>query len=85
MNIALEAGVATYVALAVALAVWVGIFVYLWRLDAQANDLRRRLDQQGDHEPAAAPSATLHSRSAAAAEDAPTGSTEPRPANAEQG
>jgi CcmD family protein len=83
MNIALEAGVATYVALAVALAVWVGIFVYLWRLDAQASDLRRRLDQQGDHEPVAAPSATLHTRSAA--ENATTGSTEPRAANAEQG
>jgi CcmD family protein len=83
MSIALEAGVATYVALAVALAVWVGIFVYLWRLDAQANDLRRRLEQQGDYEPAAAPSATLHPRSTA--EDAPASSTEPRPANAEQG
>lgn len=46
MNVALEAGVAIYVALAVALSVWIGIFVYLWRLDAQSRELRRRLEQQ---------------------------------------
>lgn len=36
MNVALEAGVAIYVALIVALAVWAGVFIYLWRLDAQS-------------------------------------------------
>lgn len=41
----LEAGVAIYVALAVALSVWVGIFLYLWRIDAQARQLRRELDR----------------------------------------
>jgi CcmD family protein len=59
MSIVLEAGIAIYVALAVALAVWIGLFVYLWRLDAQARDLRRRLDNQPATETAAAPSATL--------------------------
>ena len=42
----LEAGVAIYVALAVALSVWIGIFVYLWRIDAHARNLRRELDRQ---------------------------------------
>ena len=42
MSTILEAGTAIYIALAVALAVWIGIFVYLWRIDAQARELRRR-------------------------------------------
>lgn len=59
MNGLLEAGVAIYVALAVALSVWVGIFLYLWRIDAQARELRRRLDQQPDAEQPNTPTATL--------------------------
>ena len=46
MNVALEAGVAIYVAMAVALAVWIGIFVYLWRIDSQARALKRALDRE---------------------------------------
>ncbi|NJL05427.1 MAG: CcmD family protein [Chloroflexaceae bacterium] len=46
MNVALEAGVAVYIALIVALAVWAGVFAYLWRLDAQSRELQRRLEQQ---------------------------------------
>lgn len=36
---------AIYAALAVALVVWLGIFVFLWRLDRQARELRRMLDE----------------------------------------
>jgi CcmD family protein len=53
MSVALEAGVAIYVALAVALSVWIGIFVYLWRIDAHARQLKRELErEQREHEPA---------------------------------
>jgi CcmD family protein len=64
MNVALEAGVAIYVAMAVALSVWIGIFVYLWRIDAQARMLRRELERERAERGAAAerpdaPSATV--------------------------
>lgn len=62
MNVALEAGVAIYVAMAVALSVWIGIFIYLWRIDAQARALKKELEraeQAGLGEPAAAPRATV--------------------------
>ncbi|HRC76823.1 MAG TPA: CcmD family protein, partial [Kouleothrix sp.] len=42
-NFLLDPGVAIYAALAVALVVWLGIFAFLWRLDQQARELRRRL------------------------------------------
>jgi CcmD family protein len=60
MNVALDAGVAVYVAMAVALSVWIGIFVYLWRIDSQARELRREVERQRQAEqPAAArPSVT---------------------------
>ncbi len=54
-----DAGVTLYVVLAVALAVWLGIFFYLWRLDALAHELRRRLDTEQERERPAAPRATL--------------------------
>jgi CcmD family protein len=60
-NFLLESGVAIYVALAVALVVWVGIFAFLWRLDRQARELRRQLDQR-PHAEAPAPRATLEIR-----------------------
>ena len=60
-NFLLESGVAIYVALAVALVVWVGIFAFLWRLDRQARELRRQLDQRPRAE-APAPRATLETR-----------------------
>jgi CcmD family protein len=71
MNIALEAGVAIYVALAVALSVWIGIFVYLWRLDAQTRELRRKLDSQPEQTHTAAPTATLHTQAPAAPDEEP--------------
>lgn len=60
-NFLLEPGVAIYVALVVALVVWLGIFAFLWRLDRQARELRARLDQRPRSEPAA-PKATLEPR-----------------------
>ncbi len=60
-NFLLDPGVAIYAALAVALVVWLGIFAFLWRLDRQAQELRRRLDQPARPE-AAAPRATLETR-----------------------
>ncbi len=57
-NFLLDPGIAIYAALTVALVVWLGIFTFLWRLDRQARDLRRRLDQRPRAE-APAPRATL--------------------------
>ena len=62
MSTFLDAGVAIYVALAVALAVWIGIFAYLWRLDGQARELRRRLDAAPERIEQPAPTATLRTQ-----------------------
>jgi CcmD family protein len=53
--------VGIYVALLVALVVWLGIFAFLWRLDRQTRELRRRLEQapQADQ---LAPRATIETR-----------------------
>ena len=56
-----DSGVAIYVSLAVALVVWIGIFAFLWRLDRQARELRRKLDQQPRAQQPA-PRAALESR-----------------------
>ena len=53
--------VGIYVALVVALVVWLGIFAFLWRLDRQTRELRRRLEQAPSAEQAA-PRATLETR-----------------------
>ena len=53
--------VGIYVSLAVALAVWVGIFAFLWRLDRQARELRQRLEQAPRAEQPA-PRTTLEAR-----------------------
>lgn len=82
MSMILEAGVAVYVALAVALSVWIGLFVYLWRLDGQARELRRRLERQPVEEGVGTPTATL--RAQRASDDTGNGLHEPRAANAEQ-
>ncbi len=55
MNVALEAGVAVYVAMAVTLAVWLGIFAYLWRIDAQARELKRLVEREERNQPTSAP------------------------------
>jgi CcmD family protein len=49
---------AIYVALAVALVVWIGIFAFLWRLDRQTRALRRQLED-APPAPAPAPRATI--------------------------
>ena len=37
MQVVLDAGVAIYIAMSVALVVWLGVFIYLLRIDAQAK------------------------------------------------
>jgi CcmD family protein len=56
-----DSGVAIYVSLAVALVVWVGIFTFLWRLDRQARELRRKIEQAPQAEQPA-PRATIEMR-----------------------
>jgi CcmD family protein len=60
-NFLLEPGFAIYATLAVTLVVWIGIFAFLWRVDRQTRELRRRLDQAPRPE-APAPRATLEVR-----------------------
>lgn len=61
MNFLLEPGIAIYVAMAVALVAWLGIFALLWRLDRQARELKRRLDAP-QRPKVSAPRATLEAR-----------------------
>ncbi len=46
MRVLLDAGVAIYVAMAAALIVWLGIFAYLWRVDREAQALKRYLQER---------------------------------------
>jgi CcmD family protein len=60
MNL-LDPAVAIYLAAAVALVVWLGVFAFLWRIDQATRELRRKLDEETP--PAAvAPRATLETR-----------------------
>lgn len=43
MNILFEPDIAKYVAVAVALASWIGLFIWLWQLDRRVRMLRHRL------------------------------------------
>lgn len=61
MNFLLDPGIAIYIALAVALVVWAGIFAFLWRIDQATRELRRKMDQELPPE-APAPRATLETR-----------------------
>jgi CcmD family protein len=60
-NFLLDPAIAIYAALSVALVVWIGVFAFLWRLDRQARELRRQIDQRPRAE-APAPHATLEPR-----------------------
>jgi len=60
-NFLLDPGVAIYAALSVALVVWLGIFAFLWRLDRQARELRRQIEQRPRAD-APTPRATLETR-----------------------
>ncbi len=62
MNYLLDPGVAIYVALAVALVVWIGIFGFLWRVDRHVQELRRRLNQPRPTESHDLPRATIETR-----------------------
>lgn len=63
MGFLLEPGIAIYAALAVALAVWLGIFAFLWRIDRRTAELERRLNNAPVAENrAAGPRATLETR-----------------------
>jgi CcmD family protein len=59
MNVALDAGAAVYVAMAVTLSVWIGIFVYLWRIDSQARALKRELEREQRRTQPTSPRATV--------------------------
>lgn len=59
MNIVLDAGVAIYVAVAVTLSVWIALFIYLWRIDAHARELKRRIEQDRQQDQRPAPTATI--------------------------
>jgi CcmD family protein len=67
MNLLNDAATALYVAMFVALSVWIGIFIYLWRIDAQARALSRLLRDLPPAEQAAEtpPPTTLTRQSAA--------------------
>jgi CcmD family protein len=60
-NFLLDPAFAIYAAMAVALVVWLGIFTFLWRLDRQARELRRKLDAAPRPE-VPAPRATVEKR-----------------------
>jgi CcmD family protein len=62
MNFLLNPGIAIYMALAVALVVWIGVFSFLWRLDRQAQELRRKLDATTSSERRDVPRATIEAR-----------------------
>lgn len=39
-----EASAALYVALFVTLLLWIGLFVYLWRVDQRSQEIQRHID-----------------------------------------
>jgi hypothetical protein len=57
----LDPGVAIYIALAAALACWIGVFIFLWRIDRATHELRRRLEERPAPEQTA-PRATVEAR-----------------------
>lgn len=62
MNFLLDPAVAIYVAMAVALVVWIAVFIFLMRVDAQARELRKKLAQLPAREQPDTPKATLEVR-----------------------
>ncbi len=62
MQVLLDAGVAIYIAMSVALVVWLGVFIYLLRIDAQANELKRLVLAAHHDSPSATPRATVEHR-----------------------
>lgn len=54
--------IAMYVAMIVSLAVWITLFVYIWRLDQRTKEMSKKLAQAPTTE-AKAPRSTLETRS----------------------
>ncbi len=69
MNFLLEPGFAIYMAMGVALVVWIAVFLYLLRLDRQAQELRRLLESSEPQTEQPAPRATLEARHPGSAGD----------------
>jgi hypothetical protein len=65
MTILLDAGVAIYVAMATALIVWVGVFLFLLRIDHATQDVARQLNERTTATDAPLPRATIISNDSA--------------------
>jgi hypothetical protein len=59
MTILLDAGVAIYVAMMTALIVWVGVFLFLLRIDHATQDVARQLNERTTSTDAPLPRATI--------------------------
>lgn len=59
MNVLLDAGVAIYVAMATALVVWLGVFMFIWRVDKATQALAQQVATQHDEGAPAAPRARV--------------------------
>ena len=59
MTILLDAGVAIYVAMTTALIVWVGVFLFLLRIDHATQDVARQLNERNTPASPAQPRATI--------------------------
>jgi CcmD family protein len=62
MTVLLDAGVAIYVAMSAALIVWLGIFAFLWRVDRDAQELKRLLAERSASAPVEQPRAHVEVR-----------------------
>jgi CcmD family protein len=70
MTVLLDAGVAIYVAMSAALIVWLGIFAYLWRIDREAQALKRYLQERPTPTAHVQPKAHVEMRTPQANEEA---------------
>lgn len=59
MTILLDAGVAIYVAMTTALVVWIGVFLFVLRIDHATQDVARQLNEQNTQANTAQPRATV--------------------------
>ncbi len=66
-----------YSVMFVTLAVWVGLFLYLWRLDARVSEIEARLPDAAIDTPLDAPEAVLETRNAATTDTAKDSGREP--------
>jgi hypothetical protein len=65
MTTLLDAGVAIYVAMTTALIVWVGVFLFLLRIDHATQDVARQLNERTPSIDAPQPRATIVSNDSA--------------------